>query len=309
LTPYFAIGEVQNGQLFVQKEFYYYAEKHISEEDLGKWLTIPIVIDENQLPVYGTNKKMIAGFLVNYIIVKKSDDIGFPIGADPTSIKQPENTSFISDEFAEGWKSIPQNLAIDLLMFNPDIINTLTFKASIAIPIVDGDFNPELDKIYISGDMNDWAEPGGEGSILLNDDDHDLVYMASIPVQMATRYEYNYFINSGWENPEPDYPYHRSVITGLNDMVQEDWLYLGVNENRMADLNITPNPFKSKIQLSQNQNLESLLVFDVSGKLLISVKLISNQTEIDLSFLVQGVYMVKLSDRAGNEKCFKVIKN
>ncbi len=62
-------------------------------------------------------------------------------------------------------------------------------------------FSADTDQVYISGDMNAWAEPGSDDSFLLSPVGEDMEYSATFDLNPGN-YTYKYYINAGWDGAE-----------------------------------------------------------------------------------------------------------
>ena len=79
-----------------------------------------------------------------------------------------------------------------------------------------------------------------------------------------------------------------------------------VEEN--LNLSITPNPFTSIIEIRSDEEIQSIQVIDITGKVVKSVNVANKFTSIDLSNLVNGSYM--LVARTNNSVSTKrILKN
>ncbi|MDR6969142.1 hypothetical protein J2X31_003169 [Flavobacterium arsenatis] len=68
-----------------------------------------------------------------------------------------------------------------------------------------------------------------------------------------------------------------------------------------------PNPVKNILNLSYEQNITDVAVYNLLGQEIITKKFNANQTQIDMSGLASGTYLVKVTANNTN-KTFKVIK-
>jgi len=77
-------------------------------------------------------------------------------------------------------------------------------------------------------------------------------------------------------------------------------------------VSIYPNPVIGQLNIIPHNNFnlvgESCLIFNMHGKKVFEQKLSSQKIQIDLSFLNQGIYFLKIGNGAG-KKTFKIIKN
>jgi len=74
---------------------------------------------------------------------------------------------------------------------------------------------------------------------------------------------------------------------------------------------IFPNPTEDRFYISSNFNLDNLLVliYDITGKLILSEENITSIKPIDIRNLKKGIYFVSISDKKGNTSVKKIIKN
>lgn len=72
------------------------------------------------------------------------------------------------------------------------------------------------------------------------------------------------------------------------------------------DITIYPNPFTEMINISGDVQLQSVSIYDASGKMVKEVK--SSEKTISLHELNSGVYMIKLTLKNGSSKTIKAVK-
>lgn len=90
----------------------------------------------------------------------------------------------------------------------------------------------------------------------------------------------------------------------IDDILVDATLATGNNDTRNA-VSIYPNPFKDVLNISDVKGLNSISVSDVAGRTVKTAKAASN---IDLSELKTGLYIVTLRYEDGSVKSFKAIK-
>jgi uncharacterized repeat protein (TIGR02543 family) len=82
-------------------------------------------------------------------------------------------------------------------------------------------FNPNLDVVYITGDLLDWAEPGTEPELqTMTRIDDSFIFTRTLQLE-AGEYEYKYFLNEGWSGGEWAGDPNR-VIAVMEDMTIND---------------------------------------------------------------------------------------
>lgn len=86
---------------------------------------------------------------------------------------------------------------------------------------------------------------------------------------------------------------------------------LSVSENaENINLSVYPNPSTDYLYLTSSDEISGLSyqLFDMSGRLLKSGKVVANQTSIDMQDLVPATYFVKVNQGNETVKSFKIIK-
>ena len=75
-------------------------------------------------------------------------------------------------------------------------------------------------------------------------------------------------------------------------------------------LSVYPNPSTDYLYLTTSDEISGLSyqLFDMSGRLLKSEKIVANQTNIDMQDLVPATYFVKVNQGNETVKSFKIIK-
>ena len=82
-------------------------------------------------------------------------------------------------------------------------------------------FNPDLDVVYITGDLLDWAEPGTEPELqTMIRIDESFIFTRTLQLESG-EYQYKYFLNEGWSGGEWAGDPNR-VIAVMEDMTLND---------------------------------------------------------------------------------------
>ena len=99
-------------------------------------------------------------------------------------------------------------------------------------------------------------------------------------------------------------PYEISVVTGIAEAE-------GISLKVLAYPNPTTDYITIEVDASTTISIQKLqyLFFDISGKLLQTVKATGLETKIETNNLVTGSYFVKVIDRENEIKVFKIVKN
>jgi hypothetical protein len=95
-------------------------------------------------------------------------------------------------------------------------------------------------------------------------------------------------------------PYEISVITLIKEV-----------EGLSLDFFVYPNPASDFIRLRTANSEEDILryqLYDISGNILLSNKIESNETNISMQIFLPGIYFLKISNASSELKTFKIIK-
>jgi uncharacterized repeat protein (TIGR01451 family) len=101
------------------------------------------------------------------------------------------------------------------------------------------------------------------------------------------------------------FDFNPAIIT--NTFTTEFVQTLGIIDFALADLSYHPNPVQNLLTISNNHSIDSLEITSVLGQQILSQKVNSLQTEIDLSNFSKGIYFVKVTSNEA-EKTVKIIK-
>jgi hypothetical protein len=82
---------------------------------------------------------------------------------------------------------------------------------------------------------------------------------------------------------------------------------LSIPKNELALVNISPNPVIDKINIKTNVSLQSIEIYNATGKK-VYVPILSNRKKIDISLLPTGVYYLKIQLKDTNSVIRKIIK-
>lgn len=80
---------------------------------------------------------------------------------------------------------------------------------------------------------------------------------------------------------------------------------LAVSDASKSKISIYPNPFVDVVNITDINNVKSIEVTDAAGRLVQSLK---PQSQINLSGLNSGVYIITLKMKDGSKKNIKAIK-
>lgn len=93
-----------------------------------------------------------------------------------------------------------------------------------------------------------------------------------------------------------------ATYNGLNCVI------LAVNNSDKNKIAYYPNPVTDILNISSDKNINSVSVYSVDGKLVLTQAYQNNEIKVDLSKLKAGIYLVKANLIDGSQKNLKVIK-
>jgi hypothetical protein len=143
----------------------------------------------------------------------------------------------------------------------------------------------------------------GEQPVFLKDVLSDLgVTIDTLDGMMGTAYKIssngNYVV--GWVNGPP--PFAEGWIVNLDDMI-----ILGTQDVSQNTVSFYPNPVENVLHLNSKENIDSVAVYSITGQKVSNITFNENRTELNLSNLASGVYLVKVYSN-GNVENLKVVK-
>ncbi|HLP63478.1 T9SS type A sorting domain-containing protein [Flavobacterium sp.] len=105
--------------------------------------------------------------------------------------------------------------------------------------------------------------------------------------------------------------YATQTLSGIESLIRTPVLTyvssLSNSDREFVNLNYFPNPVKNNLTISNTSLIDSIEITSVLGQKILSLKVKSLQTEIDMSELSKGIYFVKVIS-GGQEKTIKIVK-
>ncbi|TVQ87844.1 MAG: T9SS C-terminal target domain-containing protein [Bacteroidetes bacterium] len=84
-------------------------------------------------------------------------------------------------------------------------------------------FNPDLDVVYITGDLLGWAEPGDEPELqTMTRIDNSFIFTRTLQLEEG-EYQYKYFLNEGWSGGEWPADPNRVIAVMENMTINDVW--------------------------------------------------------------------------------------
>lgn len=84
--------------------------------------------------------------------------------------------------------------------------------------------------------------------------------------------------------------------------------YLGINEPNSANFQTYPNPFDNELKFKTSFPVAKMELRSMTGQPVYSAESLSENPDINLSHLEQGIYLITLTDSNGNACSKRVIK-
>lgn len=145
-------------------------------------------------------------------------------------------------------------------------------------------------------------------------DDYKLLIQSSVYADVNKMYTNSDFDN----NIENDISFGGGggqIIYGIKSFVEEKSNFiageldctLGVNDANEINFKIYPNPTKEKMVIKADQKIKTITIYDILGKMIVYRPYNQNEITMDVSFLINGIYFVKLETAFGNTITKKVI--
>ncbi len=82
---------------------------------------------------------------------------------------------------------------------------------------------------------------------------------------------------------------------------------VGLSENTANSIQVAPNPFDTELEITANAPIQSLILRDAQGKLVLRQEATSNTIKIETATLQNGIYFLEVQTANGLE-LVKVVK-
>lgn len=131
------------------------------------------------------------------------------------------------------------------------------------------------------------------------------------PVDPAFEDQRNNYLENEYGNRNPfiDNPYLATIIWG-GEPAEDRWNTFGIEKNNTSQFIIYPNPATEAINIATTSNETNLsaTIYNLSGQIIKEVSLINN-TNIDVSAITSGIYLVKLKRETTTVITKKIVIN
>lgn len=86
--------------------------------------------------------------------------------------------------------------------------------------------------------------------------------------------------------------------------------FVGIENLLSKNLKLSPNPFQNHINISSEQLISEINIYEITGKRVRNTSTISNyQHSIETSHFNNGIYLLEITDELGNKVTRKMTKN
>jgi hypothetical protein len=82
----------------------------------------------------------------------------------------------------------------------------------------------------------------------------------------------------------------------------------GIEKNKEVTFSYYPNPVSEKLSLTSNGRIETVKIFNISGKMIESLNFDSEAVTIDFSSLKSDIYILEINGFRDSKKNIKIIK-
>lgn len=159
-------------------------------------------------------------------------------------------------------------------------------------------------KVWIAGAFGGvhgtWATPGTVPENEMKDEDNDGIYTITLQLPEGT-YPFKFAWGNGWDHGDPIGD--RTYTFARDTKVKFVWNVAGytpVKELINALIKLFPNPVTAKLTI-QTPDMKGFVITDLVGRIMKNIKLHAlNSTQIDLSDLKSGMYIIKVETSNGS---------
>jgi hypothetical protein len=271
-------------------------------EDRGTFITLPFVKDGTEVIEPGEYWVGVEGY-TNYSEENKirfdiGNDQSVPITTDGTYVHTGGTTYLTMD-----------NAVIDLNIVPTTVSKDVTFNVKMSYQIEEGNFDPAVDKINISGTFTTLD------AIEMTDADGDSIYTYVRNYQVIDdQIEFKYSINAGSEFPDSSRTHTVSANNAEN--ILTDWYSNddGQGGNGIEDfinlneISIYPNPVSGELHIGNINNVNRIVISNVLGQEVRTINNPVNNVTINASDFNKGMYIVTIIDNNNNSKSTRFIK-
>jgi hypothetical protein len=79
-------------------------------------------------------------------------------------------------------------------------------------------------------------------------------------------------------------------------------------ENESGNLSVSPNPFNDLIQLESSEVLKTIVITDLSSRIVFEKSILASSCQLNLEVLPTGVYILHTLTEHGTRKASRIVK-
>ncbi|MDR2205978.1 MAG: T9SS type A sorting domain-containing protein [Flavobacteriaceae bacterium] len=172
----------------------------------------------------------------------------------------------------------------------------------------DGDFNDSGESYFNTIPTAIWKQGGPTVPVPIVLTGNLTIPTGVTPGTKTMRVKYNFTSNPGALGAVLNTPLLTACADMINGQAEDYTINVGVmavsDANKNA-ISVYPNPFTDVLKISDVKGVKSVTVMDVSGRV---VKTMAAASELNLSSLKSGMYIVNLNMEDGSVKSIKAVK-
>jgi hypothetical protein len=161
--------------------------------------------------------------------------------------------------------------------------------------------NVNTDEVYVSGSMNEWAEPGLDQKYLLSKSEDGMIYSANVNLKPGS-YSYKYYVNTGWSGAEWSDDYSHRTFEVVDSVIElnDTWANQSTTVNTLGiRIEVFPNPANSVITITSSEMIEEVKIYDLLGSLVLRQTVGDSFAQISTGGLLNGLHVVFVKTKSG----------
>ncbi len=181
----------------------------------------------------------------------------------------------------------PSNIQPHIVVNVQEVVVTYTVTFELLLESSLG-YNPQQDKIYITGSMFDWAVPGTLPEQQQMDHQGGQNFSKILELEPGS-YNYRYYFNAGISHPEagPE----RNILVEGSMQVSDLWNATPIDGVRAVELTAYPNPALSFIRFEAAVPINSIALYGIHGNKCLEVQPREQLVTLNIASMPCGLYL------------------
>jgi hypothetical protein len=175
----------------------------------------------------------------------------------------------------------------------------LILNVRMAVWADDGKFAPENDFVDVAGSFNNWGDDPLQLTAL---DDEFLTYNITVPdLVIGDEYEFKFRINGSWDDATAEFPFGgsaRKVTIQETDNEYTFWynddIPTSIDQISQNQFRVFPNPATAYVTIQSEDQINSLVVTDITGRIIQELPVNDFETTLDVSSFDSGIYLIAI---------------